>query len=81
MQVILTPQPAEELYNLLQSTADIFNATPELQKEMRGTQGWINTIIGFRTADNSMGVAVVIRDGQITVKHRFPQGLNRQKAP
>ena len=54
MKAALTPKPSEELCNLLRSTADIFNSRPDLQEEMKGTQGWINATIGFKTSDNKI---------------------------
>ncbi len=76
MKAALTPKPSEELLNLLKSTADIFNSRPDLQEEMKGTQGWINATIGFRTANNSMGSAVIIKDGHVTVKDHIPEDVD-----
>jgi pyruvate-formate lyase len=76
MKAALTPKPAEQLLKLLESTAAIFNSKPELQSEMKGTQGWINAVIGFKTADNSIGSAVVIKDGHITIKKQIPKEVD-----
>lgn len=76
MKSALTPKPAEELYNLLKSTSDILNARPDLREEMKGTQGWINATIGFKTSDNKMGSAVVIKDGHVTVKDHIPEDVD-----
>ncbi|MBT3258320.1 MAG: formate acetyltransferase [Deltaproteobacteria bacterium] len=76
MKSALTPKPSEELYNLLKSTADIFNSKSELQDAMKGSQGWINATIGFKTADNKMGSAVVIKDGHITAKDHIPEDVD-----
>ncbi len=76
MKSALSPKPAEELYNLLKSTTDILNSRPDLQEEMKGTQGWINATIGFKTSDNKMGSAVVIKDGHVTVKDHIPEDVD-----
>ena len=67
MKAALTPNPAEQLYNLLSSTTDAFNSNPDIKKEMKGTQGWINAVIGFRTADNTMGATTIFKDGHVSV--------------
>ncbi|MFK5855339.1 MAG: pyruvate formate lyase family protein [Bacteroidota bacterium] len=65
--------PAENLLNLLLTTADLFNSRSDLKNEMKGTQGWINTIIGFKTNDNKMQHAIQIKDGHISViKNTIP---------
>jgi len=76
MKAALAPKPSEELYNLLKSTADILNSRPDLREEMRGTQGWINATIGFKTSDNKMGSAVIIKDGHVTVKDHIPEDVD-----
>ena len=76
MKAALAPKPAEELYNLLKSTVDIFNSRPDLQEEMKGTQGWINATIGFKTSDNKMGSTVVIRDGHVSVMDHLPEDID-----
>ncbi len=76
MKSALTPKPSEELYNLLKSTADIFNSRPDLQDVMKGSQGWINATVGFKTSDNKMGSAVVIKNGHITVKNHIPEDVD-----
>ncbi|MCF8033189.1 MAG: hypothetical protein K9K66_11810 [Desulfarculaceae bacterium] len=73
MQAALTPKPAEQLFALLSSTADMFNQRPELQSEMKGTQGWINATVGFRGDDGSLGAAVQIKDGIITALDHLPE--------
>jgi len=76
MKAALTPKPSEALFNLLKSTADIFNSRPDLQEEMKGTQGWINATIGFKTSDNKIGSAVIIKDGHVTVKDHIPEDVD-----
>ena len=76
MKAALTPKPSEALLNLLKSTADIFNSRPDLQEEMKGTQGWINATIGFKTSDNKIGSAVIIKDGHVKVKDHIPEDVD-----
>ena len=73
MQPALSPKPAEQLYALLSSTAEMFNERPDLQDEMKGTQGWINATVGFRAADGSMGAAVAIKQGSVTALDHLPE--------
>ena len=76
MKAALAPKPAEELYHLLKSTADIFNSRPDLQEEMKGTQGWINATIGFKTSDSKMGSAVVFKDGHVSVMDHITEDVD-----
>ena len=73
MKSALTPKPAEELYNLLKSISDILNARPDLREEMKGTQGWINATIGFKTSDIGGGHQGRACNGQ----GPHPQGRGR----
>jgi len=66
--------PNEEMYRRLQHVAETFNQTPSLQEELKGTQGWINAIIGIRTDDNRLQQALIIKDGQVgVIKDRVPK--------
>ena len=76
MKAALTPKPAEELYNLLSSTADMFNSAPKFKEEMKGTQGWINATVGFKTVDGSMGSTVVFKDGHVSVLNHIPKNVD-----
>ena len=73
MTSTLRSSPTEDLFNMLQTAADMFNSRPDLQDEMKGTQGWINTIIGFKTNDNKMQHSIVVKDGHISmIKNNIP---------
>ena len=76
MKAAFSPKPAEALFNLLKSTADIFNSRSDLQDEMKGTQGWINAVIGFKTSDNKMGSAVRIEEGHVSVVGHIPEDVD-----
>lgn len=76
MKAALTPKPADELYSLLSSTAEMLNDSSDLRLEMKGTQGWINATVGFRADDDSMGSAVVIKDGRISVLDSIPEDVD-----
>ncbi|HDL65280.1 MAG TPA: formate acetyltransferase [Proteobacteria bacterium] len=66
--------PGENLYEMLQTVAETINSTPSLREELKGTQGWINAVIGIRTDDNRMQQGVIIKDGKITViKDKLPE--------
>ena len=66
--------PGENLYEMLQTVAETINSTPSLREELKGTQGWINAVIGIRTDDNRMQQGVIIKHGKITVtKDKVPE--------
>ena len=74
METTPTLTPSEALLNLLLTTADLFNSRSDLKEEMKGTQGWINTIIGFKTDDNKMQHAIEVKDGHISaIKSSIPK--------
>ncbi|MBU1118756.1 formate acetyltransferase [Patescibacteria group bacterium] len=59
------------------SMIETFNTTPSLQEELKGTQGWINATIGFKIDnDKNMRMAVVIKDGKITVRKSIPKNAD-----
>ncbi|MEJ2723657.1 MAG: pyruvate formate lyase family protein [Deltaproteobacteria bacterium] len=60
------------LKGFLDFVAAKYNFSPVLQREMMGTQGWINADIGMKSADGRVEVALLIRDGTITVKEKIP---------
>lgn len=72
----LNPNPSEVLLAMLTSIAEVFNKRPDLQEEMKGTQGWINATIGFQTPDGKLGAAVSIRDGRVTVLDHIPKDVD-----
>jgi len=64
----------EKMYSMLQSVAETFNSTPSLQEELKGTQGWINAVIGIKTDDNQIQYGLIIKDGLITtIKDSVPK--------
>ena len=66
--------PGENLYEMLQTVAETINSTPSLREELKGTQGWINAVIGIKTDDKRMQQGVIIKDGKITViKDKVPE--------
>ena len=58
----LTPSSSEVLAQTLQSAAAAFNSSPELQTEMRSTQGWMNATVGFRSLDGKLAAGIAIED-------------------
>ena len=66
--------PDENLYKMLQSATEIFNSTPSLKEEMKGTGGWINATIGVKTDDNKIQHGIIIKDGELSlVKGSVPK--------
>ena len=61
---------------LLQSAAETFNTTPALQEELKGTQGWINATIGFKTEDDHMNLSIIIKDGHVTAEDHIPEDVD-----
>ncbi|CAN2042314.1 Formate acetyltransferase [Candidatus Magnetomoraceae bacterium gMMP-15] len=60
----------------LKSINDNFNNSLELQKELEGTQGWINTTIGFRTENNDIQQALIISDGKLDTMDQIPEKVD-----
>jgi formate C-acetyltransferase len=63
---------AEQIHGVFQLLAETLHSTPALERELRGTQGWLEATIGFRSEDGRLEQAVVIRKGRIRVKEYIP---------
>ena len=65
---------SEQIYAMIQGLADAINSNPALQSELKGTQGWINAVLGFKTDDDVIKHGLIINDGVITaVKDKIPE--------
>lgn len=64
------------LKGFLDFIAFAYNNNPELQKEMKGTQGWINADIGFKSCDGKVEMGVLIKDGKILTQELVPADAN-----
>lgn len=60
------------LRGFLGFVAGRFNTTPVLRRQMRGTQGWINVTVGFRSDDGVVAMAIRFRDGRVSVLPKVP---------
>lgn len=56
----------------LGSMAYAFNTTPDLQEEMKGTQGWLNVSLGLRSEDHSVQGAIIFKDGEVNAFNMIP---------
>ncbi len=65
--------PAQQLRAVLLEVAEVFNATPALRDQLRGTQGWIDALVGFRTDDGATGYAVEIQGGEVRIHDAIPE--------
>ena len=64
------PDPEKLLSDYLEEMADHFNSDPS---ELKGTQGWINALIGFKTSDKSnIQKALRIEKGRLEVLDEIP---------
>ena len=52
-----------------------FNTSPALQKELKGTQGWINLSLGMKSDDHLLESAIVFKDGVATVLKKIPEDV------
>jgi len=66
----------EQVYGFLDFVAQEFNTKPELQKELKSTQGWINAVIGLKSDDHLLAQAIVIQDGLIRIESKIPDHAN-----
>ena len=67
----------ENLAANLDQVAKTFNLTPSLQSELKGTQGWINATIGFKTSNNKIQQAIIIKDGKIDlIRDSIPRDVD-----
>jgi pyruvate-formate lyase len=64
------------LRGFLGFVAGRFNTTPALREEMRGTQGWINLTVGFRSDDGVVAMAIRFRDGRVSVLETVPDDVD-----
>ncbi len=64
------------LKGFLDYIAARFNTAPKLQKELIGTQGWINTGIGLKSGDGRVEVAFIVKDGRISVSNTIPPDVD-----
>jgi len=65
---------SEQIYAMIQSLADTINSSPDLQEELKGTQGWINAVIRIKTDDNVIQHGLIIKDGCVSVtKDKIPE--------
>ena len=57
---------------LLQLMASIYNFRPSIRAYLKGADGWINFVQGFRTEDGSVRVALRAKDGKLSVLGSIP---------
>lgn len=58
---------ADLLYSTLTGIAQALNSDPELKREMVGTLGPINAVVGIRTADDTLRCTIEIQDASCRV--------------
>jgi hypothetical protein len=56
------------LLGFLNFIAAKYNYSAELQKELMGTQGWINADVAFKSMDGKVTVGVLIKDGTMIIQ-------------
>jgi len=66
----------EMMYENIKSVVAEFNKSPKLQAELKGTQGWINAVFGFKTADNHVHLGLVIKDGTVALTDEIPEDVD-----
>ena len=58
---------------LLQLMASIYSLRPSKRAYLKGADGWINFVQGFRTEDGSVRVALKAKDGKLSVLGSIPK--------
>ena len=53
-----------------------FNLRPALKRYMKGSTGWINFSIGFRTVTGSVNQSIVFKDGHVKVLGHIPSNTD-----
>lgn len=61
---------------LLLLMAANFRFRASLRKYLKGTQGWINFSVGFRTEAGSVEKAIIFQDGRIAVSGTIPDNVS-----
>lgn len=61
---------------LLQTLAFQFSMRPSLKKYLKGVDGWINFIIGFKTNSGSVNQGISFQDGKVKVLRSVPDNAD-----
>ncbi len=64
------------LNTLLRIFAANFNLRPGLKKYLKSDQGWIDFSMGFKTVSGSVAVAVIFKNGKVSVSKTFPEKID-----
>jgi len=63
---------SEQANAVLGLIADLYNNSPDLNKQLKGQQGWINLSVGLETGDGSISKGIIFKNGEVSALEHLP---------